>query len=172
MLLARRGTLARRGEGGGDPGGDPGGGAWYEGGSPDPPVEPGEVSNYFGNRILTEPEGPTEAGVIEFYTEAPEGNIHPTPLYWGKSLDLTAVSELRVYTRGDALSSWRRVIVRIDGSDVLNTDSNHVWTERVFDVSGESGLTLVELGMRSDATTQTDFEEDPAGAFSDMRPAN
>ena len=83
-------------------------------------------------------------------------------------VDLSNISQLSIYTKFERYATINRLVVRIDGTAVLNTNSNHSWTDRTFDVSSYSGVKTISLALyNSNSSTNPSYYS--RCWFSDLR---
>jgi len=71
--------------------------------------------------------------------------------YWQPTIDLTNVSQLVIATEKNTTAggSQLHMVIVVGGSEVFNSDvdaSDFGWTDRTFDVSGQSGETTIKMG--------------------------
>ncbi len=97
-----------------------------------------------------------------------EGGAALGEFAWTIDVDLSNISQLSIYTKFERYATINRLVVRIDGTAVLNTNSNHSWTDRTFDVSSYSGVKTISLALyNSNSSTNPSYYS--RCWFSDLR---
>lgn len=104
--------------------------------SPTPPhsfsiIESSLVSNQYGNGFA-----------LEHDQNGSKGGFIGT----GFTFDFTSISTLNVVTDFNPNGNFDDLVIRVGGTQIFSTTSNHSWTERSFDVSEFSGELELEIG--------------------------
>jgi len=123
----------------------------------------------------TSSNGGVYSSIVDGYTSGGkalliknEGGAALGEFAWTIDVDLSNISQLSIYTKLERYATINRLVVRIDGTDLLNTNSNHSWTDRTFDVSSYSGVKTLSLALyNSNSATSSSYYS--RCWFSDLR---